>query len=98
MSKIEVVAIGVSAGGLDALKQVLPRLPENFGASVLIVQHLARDSSDYLARYLDRMSALQVKEGEDREPVREMAVGGERPGQRTEDRGRGIGRERGDRS
>lgn len=38
--KYEVVCIGSSAGGLHALLEVLPKLPQDLPAAILIVQHL----------------------------------------------------------
>lgn len=44
MKASRVVAIGTSSGGLDALKQLVPQLPADLPASVLIVRHTAADS------------------------------------------------------
>lgn len=56
----EVVAIATSAGGLDALRAVLRPLPADFPATVLIVQHRALASRDYLVDLLAASSALPV--------------------------------------
>ena len=40
----DAVAIGASAGGIDALNVLLPALPAAFGPAVLIVVHVAADS------------------------------------------------------
>jgi two-component system, chemotaxis family, protein-glutamate methylesterase/glutaminase len=63
----EAVVIGVSAGGLQALKVILPFLPESFPVPVAIVQHISEDSDSYLAEYLNRICSITVKEAEDKE-------------------------------
>lgn len=58
----EAVVIGASAGGLDALAQILPDLPLSFGLPVVIVQHRAHDSDSFFTDYLDQRCSLTVKE------------------------------------
>ena len=59
---IEVVVIGSSTGGPNALTAILESLPEDFPAPVLIVQHLPENFTTFLAKRLDTVSALQVGE------------------------------------
>jgi len=63
----EAVVIGVSAGGLDALRTILPCLPEKFPVPVIVVQHRGTGSDDFLSQYLDQCCAVQVKETEEKE-------------------------------
>jgi two-component system, chemotaxis family, protein-glutamate methylesterase/glutaminase len=65
----EAAVIGVSAGGLRALKTILPELPASFPLPIAIVQHLDAQADAYLAGFLDRISAIAVKEAEDKEPM-----------------------------
>jgi two-component system chemotaxis response regulator CheB len=60
--KSEIVAIGISTGGPNALNQMLPRLPGNLGVPVLIVQHMPPVFTKSLAVSLDKKCALTVKE------------------------------------
>jgi len=61
------VALGVSTGGVGALKQLLPALPANFPLPVLIVRHISPDSDDGLARLLDVFANINVKEADEGE-------------------------------
>jgi len=56
----QVVGIGVSTGGPSALELLLPHLPHDFPAPVLIVQHMPRLFTNALALRLDRACALAV--------------------------------------
>jgi len=63
------VVIGVSAGGLHALSTVLPALPATFPVPVVVVQHLSPTSDNYSTRYLDSISAIRVKEVDEKEII-----------------------------
>jgi two-component system chemotaxis response regulator CheB len=65
----DAVVLGVSAGGLVALKALLPALPASFPLPLAIVRHIGERSDDFLCEYLDRASAIAVKEAEDKEPL-----------------------------
>ena len=56
----EIVAIASSAGGVTALAEVLGRLPVNFGASVVCVQHLDPRHRSLMPQVIGRRSALPV--------------------------------------
>ena len=66
----EAIVMGVSAGGLGALKTILPALPAHFLVPVIIVQHRNERADDFLADYLNQLSKLTVREAEDKEPIR----------------------------
>jgi two-component system chemotaxis response regulator CheB len=61
------VVIGVSAGGVEALKVLLPALPASFPLPIAIVQHRDQRSNGFLAGYLNSMSGISVSEAEDKE-------------------------------
>ncbi|NRD74459.1 chemotaxis protein CheB [Shewanella sp. VB17] len=65
----EAIVVGVSAGGLHALTQILPCLPPDYPIAVLIVQHRYRGSDHFLDEYLNQLSAVTVKEAEPGEPI-----------------------------
>ena len=64
LRNFDIVAMGASAGGLNALSQVLRVLPNNFPSSVVVVQHLAPRHKSWIADLLGRSSKLKVKQAE----------------------------------
>jgi two-component system chemotaxis response regulator CheB len=70
VSRVQLVAMGASWGGLRAVETVLGALPEDFGAPVVIAQHRQVDSNDgMLVRLLDARCALTVCEAEDKQAL-----------------------------
>jgi two-component system chemotaxis response regulator CheB len=65
----DVVVIGVSTGGPDALATVLADLPASLRVPVVVVQHMPKTFTRLLAERLDKKSALSVAEAVDGEPV-----------------------------
>jgi two-component system chemotaxis response regulator CheB len=64
-----VVAIGVSTGGPSALSEVIPALPANLPAPILIVQHMPAMFTRILAERLDTVCPLNVREAAENTPV-----------------------------
>jgi two-component system CheB/CheR fusion protein len=60
-----IVGVGASAGGLDALTQLLRALPANTGMAFVLVQHLAPTHSSALAEILSRATKMPVEEVND---------------------------------
>ncbi len=60
-----VVAIGTSTGGPVALQQVLTKLPANFKAPIVLVQHMPASFTAAFAKRLDSMCAINVREAVD---------------------------------
>jgi len=68
-TRAEVVAIGVSTGGPNALAALLPTLPSNLGVPVVIVQHMPPLFTRLLAERLGRSGHLPVSEAKHGEPL-----------------------------
>ncbi len=66
----EIVVVGSSAGGLDALYKLFSGLPANFKLPVAVVQHLAHAESDIFAKLLDEKVDIRVKEADSREQLK----------------------------
>jgi two-component system chemotaxis response regulator CheB len=65
----QLVVIGASLGGLNALKTVLSALPPDFPCPIVVVQHREKTTEDLLTGLLETVCALPVAETEDKEPV-----------------------------
>ena len=65
----EAVVIGVSTGGMDALRDIFMNLNEYFTMPILVVQHLYTQSENFLATYLNKLTHLTVKEADEKEQI-----------------------------
>lgn len=65
----KIVAIASSTGGPQALKEILSRLPADFPAAVLIVQHITKGFTKGLIEWLNQECSLPVREPVDGERV-----------------------------
>lgn len=66
----DVVAIGASAGGVEALHSLVGVLPSKLPVAVLIVQHLDPRHKSVLAFLLGRRARVPVKQAAHDEPIR----------------------------
>jgi two-component system, chemotaxis family, protein-glutamate methylesterase/glutaminase len=69
LAPVQVVAIGVSTGGPDALARLLPSLPAHFPVPIVIAQHMPAIFTSLLAARLSAKSALPVRECVSGEPL-----------------------------
>lgn len=71
----QVVAVGVSTGGPAALAYLLPRLPADLKAAVVVVQHMPEGGfTEMLARRLSQGCGLDVREARDGDALRDGQV------------------------
>lgn len=73
-NRYDLIVIGVSTGGPQGLKAVIPRLPADFHVPVAIVMHMPVGYTEAYAKRLDDTSALTVVEAHDRDLVRPGVV------------------------
>ncbi|NTV51547.1 MAG: chemotaxis response regulator protein-glutamate methylesterase [Candidatus Firestonebacteria bacterium] len=69
-SERQAVVIATSTGGPRALYEIIPRLPADLPAPVLVVQHMSQGFTKSLADRMDVACALNVKEAEEGEEVK----------------------------
>jgi len=72
--RAEAIVMGGSAGALDALQTILPSLPRACGLPVVVVLHMLPGRPSGLAGVLGTSTVLDVKEAEDKEPMRAGTV------------------------
>ncbi len=69
-----VVALGASAGGLEALQEFFSWMPENSGLSIVIIQHLSPDYKSLMAEILGKHTNMQVLQVRDQMPLEPNTV------------------------
>ncbi len=67
--RIEIIAIGISTGGPNALREMLAKIDPQLKQPVLIVQHMPAGFTTEFAESLDHICPLPVSEAKDGEPV-----------------------------
>lgn len=74
LGKSEIVTIGISTGGPNALARMIPMLPGDLGVPIVIVQHMPPVFTKSLANSLNAKCALTVKEAQDGEAIQANVV------------------------
>ncbi len=65
----DIIVIGASAGGIEALTGLVRQLPADMGASIFVVLHMAPDQKSVLPRILSSAGKLPAKHARDGEPI-----------------------------
>jgi len=66
----EIIAIGISTGGPDALRVVFSNIDADLKVPIVVVQHMPAGFTNEFAKSLDRICPLDVKEAEDGDEIR----------------------------
>ncbi len=64
LAPTQIIAIGVSTGGPNALQYMFSRLPAEFSGSILVVQHMPDGFTEMFAKRLDDCCPIRVKEAQ----------------------------------
>jgi len=72
--KTKLVALACSTGGPKSLQQLIPFLPKNLDAGVVIVQHMPKGFTFSLAQRLNEISDINVKEAEEGDVISKGCV------------------------
>jgi two-component system chemotaxis response regulator CheB len=67
--KYEAIVIGVSSGGMNAMKVIFSRLPKNFKTPVIIVQHIGKQSNNKWIELINITSNIFIKEADEKEKI-----------------------------
>jgi two-component system chemotaxis response regulator CheB len=70
MPKHDIIVIGASAGGVEAIPAVLKPLPRGLPAAIFIVIHLAPESPSYFPKILSRETRLPALHPRDGDPIK----------------------------
>jgi two-component system chemotaxis response regulator CheB len=66
---VDIVVLGISTGGPQALKRLIPQLPANFPVPVLMVMHMPVGYTEMYAAKLNELSNLEVREAAEGDEV-----------------------------
>jgi len=66
----EAVVIGVSAGGLRALSEILNGLPENYPLPLIVIQHRSKEERTLLEEVLQAKCAISIKQADEKETIK----------------------------
>lgn len=69
LGRFRAVVIGASAGGVDALAEILPKLPKTYPLPIIIVLHIPSDQPSLLAELFGSKTELLVKDADEKEAI-----------------------------
>src|SRR5436305_12946959 len=69
MARRDIIVVGASAGGVEALAALVRQLPADLGAAVLVVLHLAAEQKSVLPRILGSAGVLPARHARDGESI-----------------------------
>ena len=72
--KIEIIAIGISTGGPNALREVFKDIDPNLEQPILVVQHMPAGFTEEFANSLNNICPLEVKEAKEGDVVKKGRI------------------------
>jgi two-component system chemotaxis response regulator CheB len=73
-AKTEIIAIGISTGGPDALRTVFSKIDRDLSVPIVVVQHMPAGFTNEFAKSLDRICPMDVKEAEEGDAVQKGRI------------------------
>lgn len=70
MAGHNIIVMGASAGGIEAISDLLVQLPEDLAAAIFVVVHLSSESPSMLAAIFDRRTPLKAVEAQNGDEVK----------------------------
>ena len=67
--RYEAIVIGVSSGGMNAMKIIFSLLPKEFSIPIIIVQHVGSRSENMWIKFLKDKSNIELKEADEKEKI-----------------------------
>lgn len=74
MGKRNIIVIGASAGGFDALRAIVKGLPPDLDASIFIVWHMGTDTRGILPAVLNKLETVYAANAYDNEPIKSNRI------------------------
>jgi two-component system chemotaxis response regulator CheB len=72
--RVDAVVIGASAGGIEALLEILPAFPARIAVSIFVVLHIPRERPSLLVDIFRDKCAVAIREAQDKEMVESATV------------------------
>lgn len=72
--RYQAIVIGVSSGGMNALKTIFSLLPKEFKIPIIVVQHLSPRSDSQWIKLLNDKSKVKIKEADEKEKIESGTV------------------------
>ena len=69
LDSYKAIVMGASAGGIEALGNILPQLPKSYPLPIIIVLHIRSDQPSLLSELFGSKTELRVKEAEEKEVI-----------------------------
>lgn len=72
--RFKAIVIGVSSGGMNAMKTILPALPKEFKLPAIILQHIGMQSDNTWITLIRKVLNLAIKEADEKEKIENSVI------------------------